>query len=522
MGENEVTVQYPDDGTYSSLMPNRVPLRALKFAEVPRFRGKSRAWNQLVSLDLVATSSMSGATVNTSTQTASGTVTNADGTFYLNMSNATNFDIVSGHKYLFVIPISAPSALTAIKAYISNSIVTDVAIEITLSISNGYAIGIVTASATKSVQCLCIYSYTTSSAVSGQTITITKPIIRDLSLIFPEGVPSTIAECVQKCPDLLKYDAYDAGSLVDTIVSGVKTVGFNICTEDWELGTISDITGETESNQTGAYWRINRYFPVIAGKPYYAKTADGYSSSNSGVAYFFYDSNKSYIGVMANRGDIVTSIPNGCAYVRLVHFFLVPRAEAPEKVSLNKSQPNTSIFPHNGDYLPFKSYTLSLPETVTLRGVGTCIETYDPETGELDDGKFAIANLDEWDAYYDQGFGCWVFYKAGGDSGKFLGNNVTPNMMITTGQQPVPYYGDKSNGISISDTGFLLIGNGDSTTKPSGIVIYEKATYTPSSPITPVPDNFLAVEGGGTVETIQTQTPVIDNCLDVTYDIIPQ
>ena len=48
MGENEVTVQYPSDSTYSSLMPNRVPSRALKFAEVPRLMGKSRSWNQLV------------------------------------------------------------------------------------------------------------------------------------------------------------------------------------------------------------------------------------------------------------------------------------------------------------------------------------------------------------------------------------------------------------------------------------------------------------------------------------------
>ena len=47
MGENEVTVQYPDDSTYTSLMPNKVPLRALKFAEVPTIRGKTRAWNQL-------------------------------------------------------------------------------------------------------------------------------------------------------------------------------------------------------------------------------------------------------------------------------------------------------------------------------------------------------------------------------------------------------------------------------------------------------------------------------------------
>ena len=56
----------------------------------------------------------------------------------------------------------------------------------------------------------------------------------------------------------------------------------------------------------------------------------------------------------------------------------------------------------------------------------------------------------------------------------------------------------------------------------SGVMLnYELVSPTTES-IDHVPDPFLEVEGGGTVETIQTQSPVIDNCLDVTYDIIPQ
>lgn len=62
----------------------------------------------------------------------------------------------------------------------------------------------------------------------------------------------------------------------------------------------------------------------------------------------------------------------------------------------------------------------------------------------------------------------------------------------------------------------LSLHNGDS-------ILYELATPLSDEQVCdPIPDNFLKVECGGTVETIQTQTPVIDNCLDVTYDIIPQ
>ena len=48
-------------------------------------------------------------------------------------------------------------------------------------------------------------------------------------------------------------------------------------------------------------------------------------------------------------------------------------------------------------------------------------------------------------------------------------------------------------------------------------ITYALATPDDPTQLTPVIDNTIQTEGGGTINTIQTQTPVIDNCLDVGY-----
>lgn len=77
--------------------------------------------------------------------------------------------------------------------------------------------------------------------------------------------------------------------------------------------------------------------------------------------------------------------------------------------------------------------------------------------------------------------------------------------------------------VAVNTSGVVRIKNtswtseSDAVTALTGKVLnYELATPTTES-IDPVPYNFLEVEGGGTVETTQEQTPVIDNCLDVGY-----
>ena len=85
---------------------------------------------------------------------------------------------------------------------------------------------------------------------------------------------------------------------------------------------------------------------------------------------------------------------------------------------------------------------------------------------------------------------------------------------------------DKTIGIKTADNNDLIAIHDSSysdsatfATAMSGVYLdYELATPLPDEQVCdPIIDNFVEVEGGGTIETIQEQTPIIDNCLDVGY-----
>ena len=166
--------------------------------------------------------------------------------------------------------------------------------------------------------------------------------------------------------------------------------------------------------------------------------------------------------------------------------------------------------------------TLTLPSPVTLRSAGSVAEVYDLETGEKSNPlKTKDMTTENWEYAISRGF----FYLNVTDmasasaqllSEKYLFVGAKTDVEMASVADKSMASGPSGAYIKIKDNTF-----NDSTLSQFiaqvGDITYELATPNDPTQLTPVIDNTILTEGGGTINTIQTQTPVIDNCLDVGY-----
>lgn len=140
----------------------------------------------------------------------------------------------------------------------------------TIAISNGTAISINDAS---------------EDNVFDLTLTFGSAIA-DYVYTLESGTPGAgVAWITENFPELLKYHAYDAGSLQSTKVSASRTSGFNIWDEEWETGAINPSTGTNTVDNSRL--RSKNLIPVIGGNTYFIHGAR--------IAWIEYDANGSYL-----------------------------------------------------------------------------------------------------------------------------------------------------------------------------------------------------------------------------------
>ena len=533
IGENEVTVQYPDDGNYSSLMPNKVPARALKFAEVPTIRGKSIEWNQLVQ-----NGDFSDGTNNWGSDGVTGfSVSSGIASFTATVPSGyirQPCSFINGHKYLAIARVKTTTATNKVLLYVSNGSGVAESVEST----NWQTISHIFTQSGNADSFIRIVDNRTSD---WDEIQVDYILCRDLTLIFGAGnEPSTVADALAQIPALCQYNPYDAGSLVDTVVSGAKSVGVNIWDEETKQGYY-DSSGSYQSANNRLCTK--NMIKVIPSTDYYVKLPLSQSLTDNFI--ICYDANGNFIERLSK-----TNSGSGFYFTTPANAFFINMNFSAYYTGGTTYNHNIQIclnsYADKTTYHPYKTDTLSLPEPVTLRGVGTCVETLDLETGVLDDGKFTLYDLGSisenfiFTGTYGTASNVFISYIEGKSvpSSSDKANAICTKYVVVTNHE---LYASDALCLSLIDYSTLLRLriNDPSFTRLSGesdadyvarfkahlsgvYLLVEKATYTPSSPIDPITDNFLEVEGGGTVETIQTQTPVLDNCLDVTCDIIPQ
>lgn len=164
----------------------------------------------------------------------------------------------------------------------------------------------------------------------------------DLTKMFGAGnEPATVEEFKTMFPN--SYYPYNEGELLSLNPTGVKSVGFNLWDEEWEVGTYDTSTGQKIANSNMI--RSKNRIEVFPDTIYYI---------NTNVILYFYDTNESYISYSGRDDNGNFTTPSNCRYVRF-------RITSDYGTTYNNDICiNLSDSSRNGTYEPYKESTLDL------------------------------------------------------------------------------------------------------------------------------------------------------------------
>lgn len=476
---------------------NAVPPNKAKYALVESIVGKSRAWNQLVDKDNFSWLPY-----------AIGTWSIPSGPLEPN-STVKNLviPVIGGHKYL-----ASRTIITS--RFRFGSTVDTPAEGVTLTVIEPNADSEYSVLLTVPSGANYLVAYIALASDANYLDSANTFLLRDLTPIFPD-LPSTdletsnIPALVKRCPDLLKYDAYGT-SIVDTTVEGVESKGFNLWDEQTQGGYYN--ASGVFISRTDQLCTLNK----IGIKP---NTAYYFKSPNPTQGNFcFYDANENFL----LRIDSTASFPSPPnAYYLNVSFGAQYGATYNHDICINISGSE------DGTY---KSYvapvTLTLPTSVTLRSAGSVHEELDVESGvktnplsdELNMSEIGLSGYDSSTKTYAISSNLWKKPASNNDVADVLCSHYQ-----TVSRSNLLNY-DKC--VCINEYGVFIVRD---TSFTGSDVIQGKVQYalaTPNAPtqLTPVIDNTILTEGGGTINTIQNNVypddspaPTIDNSMDVGY-----
>ena len=259
--------------------------------------------------------------------------------------------------------------------------------------------------------------------------------------------------------------AYNTGTLVNSNGRYLKTIGRNQWDEVMESGDISTITGNNADNPSNV--RSKNYIPVIPNETYYLK------SSNDGFHLYFYDRDKSFISHTLCSSNTTFTIPSNACYLRFVPYT--------DYGTTYKHDICISIYYEDesgyDQYYPYEELANIDTGTETLRSAGSVKDSKAPDGAITRRVGYVDLSQYQNNLVYDNGFGCWILSNEN-FIGKYAGEFRTPNMIASDGTPVTYYYGDKTNAMTIRDSGLILIGNGSSTNKPTCTIYFELATPT--------------------------------------------
>lgn len=337
---------YSADEFYARISPNMQGSGTQTLSEL---RGRSIVWNQLVKNGNFADTTSWGVSSNTS-GSASGnvlTVTASANVTIVCPNQAIN--TIKGHIYYVSYKYKINSAVTGdtiVREGYFGGTSTVWFTDANLLVRNTWVSVQLFVNTTSNNGRFYIGPYYSSGASpvlnSGETAEFKDVRLFDLTQMFGAGnEPKNVAQFEALFPD--PYYPYNAGVLLSSAVTGVKTVGFNQWDEEWESGIWSSVGVKT--NDTNNI-RSKNYIPVIPGS-YYCKSVHT-------VRICTYDAGKNFIAMAYNgiRNQIV-SIGVGVAFVTIC-----TRDGATtyaNDICINLSDPAK-----NGTYEPHKESTLTL------------------------------------------------------------------------------------------------------------------------------------------------------------------
>lgn len=201
-----------------------------------------------------------------------------------------------------------------------------------------------------------------STANEGGSLMLRDFMCIDLTLIYGAGnEPSTPeqfeADYFRWFGKPLTYEPYDAGSLRNVQMQGLKTTGFNQWDEEWEVGQYRNDNGALYVNDYNI--RCKNLIPVIGGSSYYGKCP-------SQLRICTYDSEKNFLGaVQGGFNNNIKTFDNNIAYISICT--LLGTSSSAITTYNNDICINISDTNKNGTYEPYEEHNVSVPVT-TLTG----------------------------------------------------------------------------------------------------------------------------------------------------------
>ena len=336
-------------------------------AKINEVRGKSLVWNQLIQ-----NGNFDNGTTGWNFSRASGSVANNECTITTGTEPAAttqfsqNVSILVGHKYYIAFDF-AGLVSESLRVVAGGSYAMMPTLEYTSSTKMRLK-AISTVPSSQSFISFYPNRYSTAAA-STDICKIKNVVLIDLTLMFGAGnEPATVEEFEALFP--LPYYDYNAGEIISNKTEKLDVVGFNQWDEEWEVGGLSETTGNSISAQSV---RSKNYIPVIAESDYFFKVR---YAGTSGIYVKGYDANKTVIGstwLFSNVSNAIKTIPSGVSYIRFMTLAGYGTTYNHD-ICINISDPVK-----NGTYEPYKStdIPLNLP-TITgkLNGEGVSVVVF--------------------------------------------------------------------------------------------------------------------------------------------------
>ena len=334
----------------------------------------------------------------------------------------------------------------------------------------------------------------------------------------------------------LPYYAYDPGSLISFNGTGLKSVGFNQCDEEYEEGVWQLWNGGNGGKQSNSdYVRSKNYIRVMPNTEY-CFYRDFLTADNM---IGLYDADKKYLGFGEAFGFgsgstiIYHTIPSNACYIT---FYF--KKDGFGKLCINISDTNK-----NGTYETYKSSTLTLPiSTYFPTGMkdlpnGTC-DTLTESNATVKVGRIIIDgtqgtfsspntnqfNIDNLITDYKKSEGNITYESDRYVAVSQTGSNGDFQTLVSNISKAFNFSSSSANvfAIRIKDTDYSSINDFKTYLSNNPIVIdYELATYT-ETPISPSLELTYDVQVGGTEQILpeNTSTPTTSPIIaDITYSM---
>lgn len=312
-------------------------------ATVKSIHGNTLVWNQLCPNGNFA-SADGWNFVNSSGSVSGNMATVTPASTSININRSVTY--VVSHKILYLVSVKSSKA-TDVQLGDNASVFG----KVNLTANAWTQMVAINTSSASSNQIRIYFGRDDANLANTDTIQIRNVQVFDLTKKYSAGNEPTADVFKSLFP--LDYYANNAGSLLHFNGTGLKTVGFNQWDEEWKAGHI--VSGVEV--QDGIYRLISaNYIPVLPNTTYFL-----HCGIACGATIYTYDADKNYLQYISDSAttNVLFTTLNNSAYIKLQmysEYGLTQSLTYNHDICINLSQPDTSKWPHNGDYLAYKEF----------------------------------------------------------------------------------------------------------------------------------------------------------------------